>query len=349
MRGWAKRALPGLLMVAQAVAGDLDAYLVRVRDRHPYFAQQAHRVAAERARAASVAGGEDWEAGLRPAWQHIESVPRTPFAPRETETFSVAGTLERPVWRTGGRLDLALRHEASDQRVDAPAFTLPGGENVDLAGPAQYFENRAGIAYTHPLWQDRGGVSSRAPADIQWLVAEEAELAAREGEEAFLEGAAVRYIEWALAEEEGRIGGERLRLAEEELGQSERKRSENLVEAVDVARARLAVLDARRVLRLIESRAAVLRVEVALRAGATPEALPAPSFDLFERRALPDTADLVARVRRDARDIRRLACRARQAQRAEAAARDAAAPRLDLILSAGLQGRRCRARRVIRF
>lgn len=107
--------------------------------------------------------------------------------------------------------------------------------------PDSYYQNQIGISYTYPLMQNRGGFLDRLGYDLKEYDADYSEIVAAENQEDFLAESGMKFLDWVLLTEQLRILKERMRLSEEELANTRKKREANLIDEVDVIRAMDAV------------------------------------------------------------------------------------------------------------
>ena len=122
-----------------------------------------------------------------------------------------------------------------------------------------------------------------------------------ESQEGFLLGKAQKFLDWALSDEQIRIGERRLDLAKEQLGQVQRRFSSNLVDRVDVLRAEDAVRGAEQALLQLGSVWKAKQAELAVLAGDESLYEATPSFDLFALSDPPDVDADAAALAEDAR------------------------------------------------
>ena len=113
------------------------------------------------------------------------------------------------------------------------------------------------------------------------------EVQARENKEDFLLGIASRYLDWVELTEVIDIAKERLSLAQEQLGQVEKRFNANLVDKVDVLRAEDAVRIAEQTILQLESLWKATQAELAVTAGSDAIYKKSPSYDIYALEDLP--------------------------------------------------------------
>jgi outer membrane protein TolC len=245
---------------------EFEAQLIRT---HPVFASEPRKVELRIESRRGLLGAEDWRFSGQAAVSHLEPSIAL-FGPDETNAFAAEGRLERRFWSTGGRLSASYAFTRAGIEID-PAFGFPDA----------YYEHVLGFTYTHPLLRNRNGLLDRLAYDLSAYDIDFVRLAAEENMESFLAAARGRFLDWVLAVEQRAIVQERVRLSEEELRRTERKREANLVDRADVIRAEDAVRIARQNLVLVESQAMALQEELAILTQDSSLRSRQPAFDLY--------------------------------------------------------------------
>jgi outer membrane protein TolC len=246
-------------------------------------------------------------------------------------------SLGRAFWRTGGRLDLGYGIDYTDQELNESSFSLPTGDVVDVGEPDRFTRQGVSLSYRQPLLKNRGGDLDRLAFDLQGYTAEQTELETAENQEDFLLDLGLRFLEWILLTEQKRIGADRLGLAEEELASTRRKLEGGVVEEVDLFRAKNAMLEAKRNLRLVEARWEAKRVELATQAQDPSVRGASPVYGLYDTLTLPAPDDAYRRLRTGSRILQQLERRAAQLERERASLYDEEKPELDLLAAGGLK------------
>lgn len=340
MRKWRRAilAVPAMVGLCGAAHAELEAFLDRVRATHPYLQAEALRADAEAERRNRFAGDEDWVATASPSYVYDERVPRGFGAPEEIENLRIRGGVSRKIWSTGGALDLEAEYNENEQVVPASTIPIGDGQTIDVSGPATFFENAVSLSYSHPLLQNRGGVLDRMAWDMQGHVARAARLQALENQENFLARAAGIYIDWTFAHAQRDIAQDRVRLAEEQLAQTERKLEANVVEKVDLFRSRDSLLQTRRALEQAQSAWRTGRARVAALLGVEPAQVPAPGPAMEpDDASLPELSEVLGALRREARALAVIDAQAARVAREREGLATAADARLDVVVSGGLK------------
>jgi outer membrane protein TolC len=245
-----KTVLPLLLLFvctispAAAETITLNDFFKQVQSNHPFFNKQALTADIERTEQEKSLGDQDWIIRANPFYAHEEgSIPGS-FTLDEIDRTSLNAALDRTFWKTGGQLTFAYDYTRTDEKIDDLLIPLSVG-SVSIPGNSGIFhENEFSVTYSHPLLQNKGGLLSRLSYELQGYTVSATELTVLENQENFLLDIGDRFLDWVLLTEQQEILLKRLQLAQEELERTEKKRKKNLVDKVDVIRARDAVLNA---------------------------------------------------------------------------------------------------------
>jgi outer membrane protein TolC len=283
-------------------------------------------------------GSQDWRISSSPFYVHEKPLSTSAFSPEQIDMLGGDVTIEKAFWKTGGRLSLSWTSQYTDQRMVDMVIPTLAGDIVFPAGPSTIYSNRVYVTYSQPLLQNYGGELDRLNYELSQYTIELTEIQAIENQEGFVLELADRFMDWALLSEQDRIARERLSLAEEQLQQTRRKWSANLVDRVDVLRAEDAVRMAQQGIVLIESQWRSKQAELAVLAQSEKLYQLAPEFDLYELEALPDPDEAVAGLREKSRVLSALTARHEQLSRLREGFSETARPQLQLSVGAGLQG-----------
>lgn len=207
----------------------LDDFLEQLSRSHPLFEKEMLSPDIVREDRSSLLGSQDWNLRSFVGYS-LEEPAFAFFGPERTHAISADAKLERLFWKTGGRLSTSLSLSRVDMKI-APGFGVPDS----------YYQNQIGISYTYPLMQNRGGFLDRLGYDLKEYDADYSEIVAAENQEDFLAESGMKFLDWVLLTEQLRILKERMRLSEEELANTRKKREANLIDEVDVIRAMDAV------------------------------------------------------------------------------------------------------------
>jgi len=317
----------------------LERYLSVVRERHPFFKKEALSTDIEKQRQSGLLGDEDWVLRATPRYTHQEQAREAIGLPSEEQATNIETTLERKLWQTGGRVGLSYRYDFSDQQLeDLVIEDLGIGPIVIPVGPGKFYENSVILSYTQPLLRNAGGLLDRLGYELQGYTVGITAFVTQENQESFLKEVGIRFIDWALLSEERRITAGRLRLAEKELQRSRRKLRANLVDRVDVLRAKDAVLSTETNVSRVEARWKAKQAEIAALAQESRLYQMAPEYDLYSTVALPPIEQAVAQMKHTARILQALQVQASQLAHQRDGLKNAARPQLDLRLSGARKG-----------
>jgi outer membrane protein TolC len=330
--------IPALLLLATAAhAVTLEDYLAALREYHPIFTSETLRYAVEFKRRDAIEGGEDWSLSASPAYDYDEPLKNRFAAPEEVDNLHFFAAMERPIWETGGRLQLTYDYNYNDSKIAPVLLPFESGAPVDITGPSEFFDNSVALTYSHPLRRNAGGTLDRLEYDLQGYTARQSIYTAYENQEAFVRSAALLFMDWAQLEEQRRIASERLRLAEEELADTRKKLDLNIVEKVDLHRAENAVWVAQQGLKQVEQSWHATQVELAMLTGRQDAPYQKPEFDIYKTVALPDADAAVTKLHRSARVLRQIDLRVEQIKRELEGVESSGRASLDVVLSGGLK------------
>lgn len=315
----------------------LNAFLNQIRARHPFLMKEALAADIARKQQQRFLGEQDWQAAAGAEYTHNDTAEIGFGTIDAFDAVSVDAGVGREVWRTGGRVDLFYNYTYRDQEFNQSLAPIPGESTIDLAGPSRFYRNAVGAAYVQPLWRNRGDVLSRLEYDLQGYAADQTELLVLERQEGFLLRQALAFLDWVRLEEERQIAGRRLDLSEQQLASTRKRFDANLVEEADLFRAKNALLEAQRNLRLVDSSWKARQAELATQAQDASLLGRRPGFDLYALRTLPDPEPVVAALRSRARLIRQLELRADQLAREREGLASQGKPAVDLVIAGGLK------------
>ena len=311
-----------------------ERYLSLVQERHPFFKKEALTTDIEKQRQGGLLGDQDWVLRATPSYTREEQSREAIGLPSEDKATNVETTLERKLWQTGGRVGLSYRYDFSDQQLE----DLVVGPIVIPVAPGEFYENSVILSYTQPLLKNAGGILDRLNYELQGYTVDIATLVTQENQEGFLKEVGLRFIDWALLSEERRITHDRLRLAEEELQRAQRKLEANLVDRVDVLRAKDAVVSTEKIVSRFEARWSAKQAEVAALAQEVALYKMQPSYDLYATFPLPSIEQAVAQMKQTVRILQALQTQAGQLAHQRDGLKNAARPQLDLRLSGARKG-----------
>jgi outer membrane protein TolC len=311
-----------------AKAGEigLDEYLELVKSTNPFFTKEDLSVTVEKKGAESLLGAQDWLFSVTPSYDYLGEASAPDYGgQKRIHHLSLAAGLNRELWSTGGRLGLG--------------FSTGYTDSDSLLGNGMYFKHGFSASYTHPLLKNSKGTLDRLAYELSGYSIDLTEVRAGENKEGFLLEAAAKFLDWAYYTETVRIAEERLALAKEQLGQTEKKFKANLVDKVDVLRAEDAVRIAEQILLKLQAQWKSTQAELATLAGSNAIYGQSPSYDLYGLEPLPGRDEAVSALRDQSRVLRTFDILKEQLAGQREGLREQERAQLDLTLAGGIFGR----------
>ena len=272
-----------LTSLLQSQTINLDDFLNQLKQVHPLFEKERLTVQIEREAQSGYLGTEDWLITSGPYYSRLNPLPPGSFTPDRVDQISMGAAAQRVFWKTGGRLSFSWSSDLTDQtgledfEIQLDPLIPPIVFDI---GPSKYYQNELAVKYVHPLLKNRNGFLDRLQYDLKQYDIDFSEVQSLENQEDFLASVAGKFLDWVLLTEQKQIIQDRLRLSEEELSRTQKKREANLVDEVDVIRAGDAVRIAKRNQVLIESRWNALQAELAVLTMNSEIFDGSPEFDL---------------------------------------------------------------------
>lgn len=277
-----------------------EEFLNQLKQKHPLFEKEGLTAQIQKEERKSYLGAEDWNIFSSASFYHEE--PSIAIAgPEKMDALMLNGGVERLFWRTGGRLSASFSSNWSTIEID-PVFRFP----------ESFYENKIALTYVHPLMKNKNGFLNQLQYELKQFDIDFSEVEALENQEDFLANSASKFLNWVLLTEQGKIVSERLKLSEEELGRTKRKREAHLVDQVDVIRAEDAVRIAKQSQMLVEARAKALQAELAELSLNKELYNLGPEFDLYQLQELVPLEEAILQLKQDARIIKILKIRLKQ-------------------------------------
>lgn len=275
--------LYSLSSLSQAQTITLDQFLDQLKQTHPLFEKERLTVQIEKEQQNSYLGTEDWLITSGTYYSRQNPLPPGSFTPDRVDQINVGAVAGRTFWKTGGRLSFSWSSNFTDQtgledfKIQLDPLAPPIVFDI---GPSKYYQNELAVTYVHPLLKNRNGFLDRLQYDLKQYDIDFSEVQSLENQENFLASVAGKFLDWVLLTEQKQIIQDRLRLSEEELTRTKKKREANLVDEVDVIRAGDAVRIAKRNQVLIGSRWKALQAELAVLTMNSEIFDDSPEFDL---------------------------------------------------------------------
>jgi hypothetical protein len=278
------------LSMAQTITQ--EAFLKQLVETHPIFEKEMLSAEILREDQKSLAGMQDWTMFSSIGYSHEE--PDIAIAgPERTDAFSVSGGVEKLFWKTGGRLSASVTASYAKIKID-PLWGFPN----------TFYQNRIDLSYRHPLLKNKKGFLDRLEYDLKQYDIDFSEVQAKENLEDFVAASASKYLDWVYLTEQIKILQDRLKLSQDELDRTVRKREANLVDQADVIRAEDAVRIWNQNLVLVESQMKALQAELAVLVQNPELNQSVPDYNLYRIEALIPLEESALRLKENSRLIK---------------------------------------------
>jgi outer membrane protein TolC len=313
------------LLSAQEIT--LSEFFQLLQENHPLFRKEALSTEIEGYGRDAYLGSKDWRIASSPTYFHQTPLATSAFAPTSIDQMSGGASLEKTVWKTGGRLAVGWTSDFTDQDIED--IVIPGFITIP-AGPPRFYQNNLNVSYTQPLFQNFRGELDRLGYEIGQYSVAAAEVQSLENQEDFLLDMGLRFIDWVLLKEQKTIAEERLRLSEQQLEQTKRKRAANLVIELDVLRSEDAVRIAEQTVVLMDAQLRAKQAELAVLARAQELQSMQPSLNLYQRLDVETVPEATNRLRENSRLLQVLSTRQAQMEKQYQGLKEIAKPQLYL-------------------
>lgn len=254
----------------------LHQLLAGIQPTHPFLQKERLRDQIEALQAKSTAGRQDWVWQLGSFVRQDEPLQLSPFSPKSISTQGIQTGFKKKFWETGGSLELKWMGQHFDQNIP----TLQG---VTL-GQSRFFQHAISLSYSQPLFKNLGGSLDRLPYDLSQFSRDMADLDASENQEQFILDISRQFLTWSYLSEQKRIAKKRYSLARKALTQTHRKFKSNLVDKVDVIRAKDALKQAEQRSLMAKSKWRAKRAELAILTQRSNLYKERPSYRLFSHK-----------------------------------------------------------------
>jgi outer membrane protein TolC len=289
-----------LVIPLQAQTITQEEFLNHLRRVHPLFEKEKLTAQIEKENRKSYLGAEDWNIFSTVNFFHQE--PSIAIAgPEQADALMLEGGVKRIFWRTGGRLSASFSSNWSTIEID-PFYGFP----------ESFYENKIALTYVHPLMKNKNGFLDQLQYELKQFDIDFSEVEALENQEDFLANSAAKFLDWVILTEQKKIVSERLKLSEEELERTKKKREAHLVDQVDVIRAEDAVRIAKQSQMLVEAQTKAVQAELAELSLKQELYDLSPEFDLYQFQELIPLEEAVLQVKENSRIIKVLNIRLKQ-------------------------------------
>ena len=316
--------LPGSSIGEEDSGVDLDQYLDLIQQNHPYFKQQQIRSDIEKNKLSGLKGDTDWQLNHSSTYVHEEHSDTAINQPQELDFVDTRTSFDRLSWDTGGVLSIQYRHAYSDQYSN------------NLRQDFEQYDGGLSVSYRLPLMKNRQGVLSRLNYDLQQFNIELSQLTQYENLEAFLEQQGLLFLDWVFVDEQRQIALKRLKIANQELKRTKRKRSERLVADIDVLSARDAVLNAEMFYERVHAEWKGFQAELAQQSASDSLYQSKPKFDLYHFQEVAPLHQVRETLQQQARVLESVDVQIKQNQKRLEANENQLKPNVELFVGAGL-------------
>lgn len=278
-----------------------DVFLEQLRQTHPVFEKESFTAQIEQEDRNSMMGAQDWK--FYSTLSVMRETPELAIAgPERTDALSGEIGIEKTFWSTGARLTSSFSTGKSSFKIDPLLSSMYGI-------PESFYSNKIALTYSHPLLQNYKGFLDKLPYRLKAFDVDFSKIQALENQENFLTEAALKFVDWVLLSEQIGIIAERVKLNQEELERTERKRAANLVDEVDVIRATDAVRIAKQNYVMIEAKLNALQSELAVLTQNNQLLEMEPEYALYQFQPLPSMDESIRELQNDSRILRSLQIR----------------------------------------
>jgi hypothetical protein len=299
----------------------LEEFLDQLKQAHPLFKKERLAAQINKAEQDGYLGDRDWRVFSSLNLMHEEPAMAS-TGPEKTNAIAFEGGVERLFWRTGGSLSMSFSTSRADIKID-PMYGFPD----------PFYQNKLEVSYVHPLMKNRNGFLNQLQYNLKKFDIDFSEVQALENQEDFLARSTARFLDLVFLMEQSKIIQERLKLSEEELARTRKKRKANLVNNVDVIRARDAVSIARQNLVLIQSRTKALQAELAVLTHNDEFNKLEPQFDLYVVNGLMPVDEAVSKLKENSRLVNAINIRLEQLGYSKKGFEEALKPELSIVTS----------------
>ncbi len=296
-------------------------FLRLLEQSHPLFQKEDLNSTIEKEAQAAYLGAEDWNLSSSVAFVHDE--PALAYAgPERTDALTISGTAQRKFWKTGGTITASYSSTRFDMKLD-PFYRVP----------SSFYQHQIGIAYMHPLMRNKKGFLDQFAYKLKSFAIDFSEVTADERKEDFLAQSALTYLQWVYLNEQVNIIAERLKLSEEELERTKKKREANLIDQADVIRAEDAVNLWKQNLALVQSQERSIRASLSILSQQPDLTERVPADDLYTTCDVPTVREAENILTTQSRLVKRINIQIKQLAYSKLGFEETLKPDLTLVAS----------------
>ena len=247
-----------------------NEFINMLKIKHPIFEKEKMTSQIEQEDRNSYVGAQDWRINSSLFYFHEEPVIAI-SGPEKTDAIAIDGGIEKVFWGTGSRLSASYSFNRAKIKIN-PLWGFPNA----------FYQNKIALTYKHPLLKNKNGFLDRLQYNLKQYDIDFSDIQSLENQENFLLNSTAKFLDWVYLSEQEKIILERIKLSEEELERTKRKRRANLVDQADVIRSEDAVRIWKQNLMLVQSQGKALRAELAVLTQNTEFYNLKPDFELYE-------------------------------------------------------------------
>lgn len=312
------------LLAVSACAIDLQEFIGLVQKNHPFFLKEELAVDVEQIYRETLLPRYEWYYSLMPQYTILDEPSASDFFSNLVQAAGLEANMQRS-FADGRRMGLSV----------STAYTWM--QNPPVTIEKNSFQHGVEISLSWPLKKNVEQLA-RLGYDLQEYTIKAKEVEMQENRESFLVEPATLFINWAYAIEQADIYQQRLELAEEQLGTTNRMYRSNLVDKLDVLRSEDAIRTARQAIFEYESLAESIQAVLATLSDSDAIYDDKPDFDFYEFVELPSAAGAAARGKANTRLKKPLLLLIEQLRYQNTAFGEREKATLDLFLEAGVFG-----------
>jgi outer membrane protein TolC len=299
----------------------LIQFLENLEQSHPLFEREQINSQIAREEQKSLTGAENWIVSSGVILSHMSHSPVT--AGLENANGAAFSTsVSRHFWSTGGNLSAGLTLGAN---------TLNYSSDTIYSSIADAnFDNNISLSYSQPLLKNLNGILSKLEYDLKTIKIDLTEMQTLENQEDFLASSAQSFLNWVFYAAEIQLVQERLQLSRESLHDTRQKRARNLVDEVDVIRAKNSVSLSEQNQVTVESNLAALSKQLSILMQDDDLIGKSPQFDLYQIHDIPNLQLVIDNFKQDSRVLSQLKNSMQQLELMRRANKESTKPDLNL-------------------
>lgn len=304
----------------------LVQFLEGLEQTHPLFEREEMNAQIEQERQKSLTGTENWIVSSGVNVSHMSYSPVTAGL-ENTKGVSLFTSVSRHFWSTGGNLSVGLTLGANALGYSS--------DTIYSSTPDADFDNKVTLFYTQPLLRNWKGVLSKLEYELKTIDIDFAAVQALENQEDFLASSAQSFLNWVFHTVEMQIVQERLQLSKKSFDETRQKRARNLVDEVDVIRAKNSISLSEQNRVTVESILLSLVKQLSILTQDVSLVDKTPQFDLYEIHEFPELKTVIDDFKKNSRILGQLKLNLRQLELVRKGNKEYTKPDLSLTAQVG--------------